>query len=191
MTVLSGKDLYQIKVTLADSKPPIWRRLIVPKTIHLDELHMVIQLAMGWMNDHLYCFEKGNLRYGIKFDDDPIDTGIKSSEGVTLKFLLRKEKDKITYLYDFGDYWEHSILLEKSSLPDAAWPHIPLCIKGKGACPAEDSGGVWGYYQMLEDARNPGHPDHKEIYRWLADTIDEREYDLNAINARISAFYAS
>ncbi|MFC0139211.1 plasmid pRiA4b ORF-3 family protein [Erwinia mallotivora] len=190
MVDFSANDLYQIKVTLVDSKPPIWRRLVVPKTINLDELHMIIQLAMGWTNSHLYLFTKGNLRYGIKFEDEELfESDTKSSEDVSLKFLLRKENDKILYEYDFGDSWVHSILLEKSSFELMIPTQVPVCIKGKGTCPVEDSGGMWGYYQKLEEVRDLSNPERDELNDWLNHDIDERKYDLDAINERIASFY--
>lgn len=128
MGEFSGKDLYQIKITLVDSKPLIWRRLIVPKIIPLDELHMVIQLAMGWTNSHMYGFEKGNLVYGMIIDDHE-EPYLQDSTGVPLNKLLRKKGEEIVYVYDFGDNWDHCILLEESSLPDQELPHLPICIK--------------------------------------------------------------
>lgn len=191
MIGFSGKDLYQLKVTLIDSKPPIWRRIVVPKAIALDELHMVIQLAMGWTNSHLYLFEKGNLRYGIQLEDDEfLPSDIKSDEGIPLKMLLHKENDKILYEYDFGDAWRHTILLEKASLSETDWPQIPMCMKGKGTCPIEDSGGIWGYYQTLQNASDVNYSERKDLHDWLMQDINEREYDLNAINARLADLYA-
>ncbi|MGL9722785.1 plasmid pRiA4b ORF-3 family protein [Sodalis sp. (in: enterobacteria)] len=189
MGEFSGKDLYQIKITLVDSKPPVWRRLIVPKTIPLDELHMVIQLAMGWTNSHMYSFEKGNLAYGMIVDDHK-DPCFQDSTGVPLIKLLRKKGEKIVYVYDFGDNWDHCILLEESSLTDQKLPHIPICIKGAETCPTEDSGGVWGYYQMLEDIQDVNNPEREELHAWLMDDIAERTYDLKNINQRLIDFYS-
>ncbi|MEY0532899.1 plasmid pRiA4b ORF-3 family protein [Providencia rettgeri] len=181
--------MYQIKITLNDTKPPVWRRLIVSSTIVLNELHQVIQIAMGWGNYHLYCFEKGNLRYGEELDEF-FDSSLKDSTNVPLTMLLRKEKDKCLYVYDFGDYWEHTILLEAVIPAAGGSSPIPLCVKGKGTCPVEDSGGVWGYTEMLEEARSLTNPDREEIHQHLMADIDVREYNLEAINARLTQFYS-
>ncbi|WP_334470793.1 plasmid pRiA4b ORF-3 family protein [Arsenophonus sp. PmNCSU2021_1] len=189
MSEFSGKDLYQIKITLIDSKPLIWRRLIVLKTIPLDELHMVIQLAMGCTNDHLYSFEKGDLRYGMIMDDFK-ETYLQDSTGVPLSKLLRKKGEKMVYLYDFGDNWDHCILLEESSLPDQELLQLPICIKGAEACPSEDSGGLWGYYQKLKDIQDVDNPEREELHEWLMCDIAERAYDLKTINQRLINFYS-
>lgn len=181
--------MYQIKITLNDTKPPVWRRLIVPSTIALNELHNVIQIAMGWGNYHLYCFEKGNLRYGEELDEF-FDSSLKDSTNISLTMLLRKEKDKCLYVYDFGDYWEHTILLEAVIPAEGDSSPIPLCVKGKGTCPVEDSGGIWGYTEMLEEACTPTNPDRAEIHQHLMADIDVREYNLEAINERLTQFYS-
>ncbi|MBW5408637.1 plasmid pRiA4b ORF-3 family protein [Morganella morganii] len=179
--------MYQIKITLNDTKPPVWRRLIVPEAIVLNELHQVIQIAMGWENYHLYCFEKGNLRYGEKLEEF-FDLSLKDSTGVPLTMLLYKEKDKCLYVYDFGDYWEHSVLLEKILPATSDIYPFPFCVKGKGACPDEDSGGVWDYSQILEEACSSDNPDRAEIHWHLMADIDVREYNLEAINERLRQF---
>lgn len=176
--------MYQIKITLNDTKPPVWRRLIVLGTIALNELHHVIQTAMGWGNYNLYCFEKGNLRYGEELEEF-FDSSLKDSTGVPLTRLLRKEKDKCLYVYDFRDYWEHSVLLEKILPATSDIYPFPFCVKGKGTCPVEDSGGVWGYSQMLEEARSPDNPDRAEVHQHLMADIDTREYNTDAINQRL------
>ena len=145
---------------------------------------------MGWTDSHLYLFRKGNFRYGIKFEgEESFESNIENSEDIPLNTLLCKENDKISYEYDFGDSWYHSILLEKSSLPESDWPQIPICIKGKGACPVEDSGGIWGCYQLLENVRDVNNPERDELHEWLMQGIESREYNLNVINARIASYY--
>ncbi|WP_391528025.1 plasmid pRiA4b ORF-3 family protein [Photorhabdus akhurstii] len=181
--------MYQIKITLNDMKPPVWRRLIVPKVIALNELHHVIQIAMGWTCSHLYSFDQCNLRYGLIFDKF-FDSGLKDSTDIPLTTILHKEKDKCLYVYDFGDYWKHTILLEKVIPAAGDSSPIPLCVKGKGTCPVEDSGGVWGYSEMLEEACSPTNPDRAEIHQHLMADIDVRDYNIEAINERLMQFYS-
>nr|WP_282561268.1 plasmid pRiA4b ORF-3 family protein [Providencia rettgeri] len=137
----------------------------------------------------MYCFEKGNLRYGEELDES-FDSSLKDSTNVPLTMLFRKEKDKCLYVYDFGDYWEHSILLEAVIPAVIDSSPILLCVKGKGTCPVEDSGGVWGYTEMLEEACSPTNPDRAEIHQHLMADIDVREYNLEAINERLTQFYS-
>lgn len=186
MPTFLGKDLYQIKVTLAGSKPPIWRRLIIPKSITLDKLHVVIQEAMGWLNCHLHSFSKGNSHYQELSDLHFYMPNTEESKGLPLRMLLCHEKDKMEYTYDMGDCWDHKILLEKSSLPDQVLPHVPYCIKGTGTCPAEDSCGIPGYYEKLEAVKDVNNPEREELREWLEQNIETRRYDLECINERLS-----
>jgi len=170
--------LFQIKLTLRDSKPPIWRRLLVPSTIMLSELHMVIQTAMGWTNSHMSEFHtivKGWSKPG------PDEDNAHDAREARLDQLLKTPKDKCYYTYDFGDNWEHEILLEKIAEPDEAWPGYPVCVKGVRACPPEDCGGIWGYYELLETVSDPKHPEHKEMKEWLG-PFDPEAFNLEAVN---------
>ena len=174
--------LYQIKITLRDSKPPIWRRLLVPSSIRLDDLHNVIQATMGWYNSHLHQFKKGKTYYGRPDPDAWTETHDEKKH--TLGELINCSKQKCVYEYDFGDNWQHEILLEKIAEPDETWPGHPVCIKGVRACPPEDCGGIWGYYELLETVNNPRHPDHKEMKEWLG-PFDPEAFDLEAVNNQL------
>lgn len=191
MPAFLGKDLYQVKITLVGSnhgsKPLIWRRLIVPKSITLDELHMVIQEAMGWLSYHLHVFSKENSDY-----PEITDFHTEDSKDLPLITLLRNRGEKLTYWYDMGDCWEHRILVEKSSLPDdqVLLDQVPICIKGNGICPAEDSGGIVGYYNKLKEAKNSLNPDCEWLQEWLEEDMDTRKYDIETINKRLSNPYS-
>lgn len=191
MSEFPGKNLYQINVSVIGRgdgpEPPVWRRLIVPKTIPLDKLHIVIQSIFGWKNMHLHRFEKGDLIYQDTSDSQSDDSDIENSTGVPLETLLESEGDEIKYIYDFGDYWKHTILLEESSLPNQVLPHIPICIEGGGRCPCEDSGGMWGYYdEDFDNVRDPNDSWHDELHDRLMRTRKVRDYDLEAINQRLA-----
>lgn len=188
MSKLPGEDLYQIKVTITGSEPhPIWRRLVVPKTITLEKLHQVVQTALGWSKSHPYSFSKGTLWYQELTEDlDEVTPNMKECKGVELKTLLVKEGEKINYMYGEGNGWQHKILLEKSSLPDdRVFPHIPLCMDGDQTCPTENSGGIYGY-QKLQEIKDDENPDHKELCKQLREDMDRRACDLQAINKRLS-----
>ncbi len=179
--------IYQLKVTLYDSKPPIWRRLLVPGNITLGELHYVIQIAMGWENSHLHQFVVGDQYYSDpSFGLAEYGERVGNEGRATLSRIVPGEKFKFTYEYDFGDSWLHDILVEKILPPDPQMK-LPVCIKGKRACPPEDVGGVWGYDSFLEAIKNPDHPEHAMYREWIGDDFDPEEFDLDAINRELGA----
>jgi hypothetical protein len=163
----SGR-LYQFKITLLDSRPPIWRRIQV-RDCTLDDLHEHIQLAMGWTNSHLHQFHIDNRIYG---DPDLLvelmeEFQAGNSRVTMLSDLLPKTRKRfrLFYEYDFGDGWEHEILFEgvKEAAPGARYP---LCLEGERACPPEDVGGVWGYRDFVKAITNPKHEDHEHMLQW-------------------------
>jgi hypothetical protein len=171
--------VYQIKISLIGAKPPIWRTVLVSGDIGLDSFHDVIQVAMGWTDSHLHQFITKQVFYGIP--DDDFELEMEDETKYKLSQLLSKEKDTIIYEYDFGDSWEHKILLEKI-LPFDTKTVLPVCIKGKRACPPEDCGGIWGYEELLETISDPKHPEHEDMLEWLGGEFDPEEIDLEEIN---------
>ena len=133
------KTVYQLKVTLDNSKSPIWRRILVPDDITLADLHEIIQRAMGWENYHLHMFTIGGQVFGDPEDDEMGEIGTVNEKRHRLNQLGLREKAKFSYEYDFGDSWDHTILLEKI-LPGEKGAQYPVCIKGKRTCPPEDVG---------------------------------------------------
>ena len=149
--------VYQLKITLRDSKPPIWRRVQV-KDCTLAKLHEIIQVAMGWEFSHLYSFDVNGTNYAdLDMTGDELD--MEDDRKAKLNRLVPGEKFKFGYLYDFGDNWEHEIVVEKI-LPPEAGKTYPVCVAGKRAGPPEDVGGVWGYHEFIEAMQNPKHPRH-------------------------------
>jgi hypothetical protein len=184
MAKLNGRCDYQLKITLSRSRPPIWRRVIVPDTMLLPEFHKVIQSAMGWEDYHLHEFNIGGQRFGVPDLDWP--TEVINESGVMLNQIFSAEKQKIGYLYDFGDSWEHAILLEKI-LPRIGVALPPRCVTGKRACPPEDCGGIYGYYHLLDVLEDPQHPEHESLAEWADDEIDPEYFDLTLINTRLAS----
>ncbi|HEY7297655.1 MAG TPA: plasmid pRiA4b ORF-3 family protein [Xanthobacteraceae bacterium] len=174
--------VYQIKITLAGTEPPIWRRLLVPGSISLAELHRILQVAMGWQDDHLHAFESANRRArsrlepGCDWDDE---------ERVRLDQVLAREKSAMVYLYDFGDSWTHNVVVEKILSP-ADGLTVPSCVGGARACPPEDCGGSWGYGELLEAIRDPRHPEHEDRIEWVGEHFDPERFDADAVNARLA-----
>lgn len=177
--------IYQMKITLKGTKPPIWRRVEVPGELTLGRLHEVIQAAMGWYGGHLHQFTIDGMEYGLPDEDLGID--IEDEDRMTLDRLQLGEKSKFLYQYDFGDDWEHDILVEKI-LPRVAGRHYPVCVKGKRACPPEDVGGVWGYTDFLAIIGDPKHPEHEEMLEWVGGEFDPEDFDLQRVNARLGSF---
>lgn len=174
--------IYQIKVTLRRSKPPIWRRLLVPGDVTLYDLHKIIQAAMGWMNCHLHQFIIGGEYYGIPSEDDwepMID-----ERKYRLAEIAPTERSKFIYEYDFGDGWEHDVVVEKI-LPREPDGKYPYCLKGKRACPPEDVGGIWGYEEFLKAMKDPTHEEHETYVEWWGGIFDPEDFDLERTNRRL------
>ncbi len=181
---------YQLKITLRGSKPPIWRRLLVPADCKLEALHFAIQDAMGWDNDHLHCFTIDGEEY---MGRDPMGGKMESEDFDAAKYRLSDvvshEKAKFTYQYDFGDSWDHTIVVEKI-IPDAdAGKSGFACLAGKGACPPEDCGGIWSYYRLLAVLQDPKHKEHEDMKEWAGE-IDPDAFDLDAVNKRLRGIRA-
>jgi hypothetical protein len=173
--------IYQIQITLKGSKPRIWRRLLVKADTSLYDFHRIIQVSMGWYDAHLHQFVKGNNYYAdIISEDDGWEDAI-DYDGMVISDLLKNEKDKIIYEYDFGDNWEHQIILEKILELDEEKTY-PCCIKGKMNCPPEDSGGVWGYYDILNLLQKPDHEEYETYKEWIGEDFDPEYFDINEIN---------
>jgi hypothetical protein len=172
--------VYQLKVTLKDIKPPVWRRLLVPDR-SLAGLHEVIQAAMGWENYHMYDFEVGGVHY-----TDPrgmADLDMEDAGRAKLGQVALEGKAKFRYTYDFGDDWRHEVVVEKVLSPEEGRAY-PACIDGKRACPPEDVGGPWGYMEFAEAIRDPKHERHEEFLEWRGE-FDPEAFDLEAVNKEL------
>lgn len=176
--------VYQLKITLKGARPPIWRRVLVPSNLLLSQLHTVVQRAMGWYGGHLHEFTVGRESYGVPDPDYRDD--VLSERRVRLDQLVPREKGKLRYLYDFGDSWDHEILVEKILTPDPS-VRYPVCIAGKRECPPEDVGGVWGYADFLEAIADPNHPEHGNLLEWVGGEFDPEAFDLEAVNRQLAA----
>ena len=190
MQVKAVRSIYQLKVTLVGTKPPIWRRIVVPSDIRLDTLHMVLQIVMGWENCHLHQFDAGGLTYGAHEDEFGLDMDMDVEDENTCKLhqLLKTAKDTMKYEYDFGDSWEHKIVLEKI-LPHDKAQQLPRCVAGKRSCPPEDCGGVWGYEEMLELLKHPEDPEYEERMEWLGGEFDPEEFDVDGVNLQLIGYF--
>jgi hypothetical protein len=174
--------VYQIKVTLKGSKPPIWRRIQVLSDTTLARLHRILQRVMGWEGYHLYQFAVAGLEYSDPKVLEEMEG--KDARRVTLGTVVQSEKAKFLYEYDFGDRWEHELLIEKI-LPRHEGKRYPLCLAGKRACPPEDCGGIWRYGDFLKAIRDPTHPEHEEMLEWVGEKFDPEVFDLDEVNREL------
>jgi len=167
-------------------KPPIWRRLQVRSNITLLDLHNTIQAAFGWFDFHLHQFIIGEICYGLPDPFYGIDLDMHDEREVRLNQITEQEGFKFRYEYDFGDGWVHQVLVEKilSPQPDLEYP---VCVKGRGACPPEDVGGIWGYFHFLEAIGDPDHEQHDQYLEWIGGEFDPEAFDLEDANQALLA----
>jgi|SRR6266545_408512 len=180
-------DIYQLKVTLLGTSPPIWRRLLAPADMTLALLHDVLQVAMGWEDDHMHEFSIGQRRIGrLESEGRLMDLPDVEDEGtVRLSSILARVGSKAIYTYDFGDSWEHSIVLEKR-LPVDPNATYPVCSDGRLACPPEDCGGIAGFYDLVEVLKDPDHERHGETLDWIGDDFDPEAFSADKVNRRLA-----
>jgi len=177
------KKIYQIQVALKGFKPKIWRRILVPSAASLSDFHKIIQTTMGWTNSHWHQFIKDQTFYTVKMQDDDFwdESNNVDYKKIKIADLLKKEKEKIIYEYDYGDGWEHVVILEKI-LPIDEKMKYPVCLAGKMNCPPEDCGGAWGYADMLEILKQPDHEEYESYIEWLGIEFDPQYFDKNEKN---------
>jgi hypothetical protein len=180
-------QVYQFKITLKGTKPPIWRRILVPETHTFWDLHVAIQDAMGWDDYHLHEFtllspKTGRkVKIGIPSDEDvDYDWEVLAEWNQKIAHYFSSENSKADYVYDFGDGWEHSIKLEKI-LPRETGVAYPRCIGGKRACPPEDCGGIGGYTEFLEAFGDPANELHEDMLDWVGGSFDPDDFDPNDV----------
>ena len=179
------EDILQLKISITETNPLIWRRVLVDGSVTFLELHCIIQLAMGWNNSHLFEFMDEETIIALPYDDlaDRREAHIDASV-MCLDNLFIIEEQKMKYIYDFGDYWEHEIILEKA-LPKEKGKKYPICIAGEMNCPREDSGGIQGFYEMLKVLEDKNHDEHKEVAKWLGKNYNPSSFDIEKINKQL------
>jgi len=176
---IKSDNVFQLKITLNHIKPPIWRRVLVDSDIKLPDLHKIIQTVMGWTNSHLHQFIIGNQYYSLPSDESFYK--VVDYRRIKLDSLFNTPKSKFIYEYDFGDGWEHSIVIEKI-LPRKKNTYYPICIDGKRSCPPEDCGGTFGYENLITIINNPEHEEYDEMMEWLGDYFDPKEFNIDEVN---------
>lgn len=185
----ASSSIYQIKVTLEGSRPSIWRRFQAPGDISLPRLHAVLQIVMGWTNSHLHEFKAGGRYYGEPDPDFGDELKMVDERQARLNQIAPRVRSRFVYEYDFGDSWEHELVVEKI-LPPEKGVQYPRCLDGKRACPPDDVGGVWGYQDFLDAIRDPDHPDHEDMIAWIGGEFDPEAFDLRGVNGALQLFQA-
>jgi Plasmid pRiA4b ORF-3-like protein len=184
----SFTEIATVRIELEDSQPPIWREVEVPTSVTLKVLHDIVQAAMGWMDYHLWQFVIAGRTYGLPVEEDWGTAPRQAAAKVRLRDVLTSGKTVIAYTYDFGDNWEHELVVSnvRPGTPGLAYPRF---IAGEHNGPPEDCGGIPGFYEMLEAKADPTHPEHAEITEWL-DEYDPAELDIFPIQVTLGRIAA-
>ncbi len=178
--------VHRLKIKLRGSKPPIWRRIEIPSDTTLDGLHAIIGACFGWAGGHLWMFSCPDDEFG------PLDAelGQADTADTTLAAVAGDRGDRLRYTYDFGDDWEHDIVVEDVRATDADHTY-PRCVTGRRAGPPEDCGGIWGYADLVAILADPEHLEHSERLAWLglasADDFDPAHFNVEEINRALSS----
>lgn len=182
---MSGPEqIARIRISLNHIEPEIWRLVEVPLGTHLKGLHDVIQAAMGWQDCHLFEFRIGDKRYGIPEGD--WDGNVVQAKSIKLAALVSKGIERFDYVYDFGDDWEHTIVIESVIDADPALKY-PRFVDGARRGPPEDVGGPPGFFDFLEAMANPKHSEHRHLVEWYGGPYDPKEMDLVELRWRLGA----
>lgn len=176
-----GQGVFQLRITLDEVEPAVWRRLLVPAGVRMAKLHDIFQASMGWTNSHLHCFTVGGERYGMLLDEYP--DGEIDEKAVTVLRAIGQHRS-FGYEYDFGDCWDHEVVVEdfvrvRHGLKQA------VCLDGRNACPPDDCGGAGGYAELLEVLADPGHEEHDDLRDWVGGAFDATFFDLAAVNVAL------
>jgi hypothetical protein len=176
----STASVFQLRLTLMQVEPAVWRRLVVPADITLGKLHFVLNESMGWTCSHLHLFALRDRSFGDPRLDVDRELGFEDERTIRLESLV-DEGQSLRYEYDLGDSWEHDVLIEKRLEGDSRLSY-PLCISGARACPPEDCGGVPGYARLVAALADPDNTDHDELLTWVGGHFDPEGFDVNRTN---------
>lgn len=174
-----NERFYLLKIHLVDIEPVIWRRFVAPASITLDRLHDVIQIVMGWTDSHLHEFTIGKKRY-TEYPQSKED-GLVCGK-YRLGDLIKQNGRTFSYLYDFGDSWQHALILEESRYFNPELRMELACLEGERSCPPEDVGGVPGYFEFCEALKNPNHEEHERYMEWSGGDFDREQFDSDSVN---------
>ncbi len=185
-------SIARLKITLTDVLPAVVRRIEVPLAMPLADLHLVIQAVMPWWNYHLYEFQAKRHRYGVpdaEADWHGPSLVVPAAESTLTDLLAAAGGTPVKYLYDFGDDWEHTIVVEQIGDPEPGLAY-PRLVEASGRCPPEDVGGPWGYETYLEAIGDPAHEAHRDMVAWRGPGFDPSVVDMPEIEKRLARLRA-
>jgi hypothetical protein len=177
--------VYQLRIELQHIEPRIWRTILVPETLTLPRLDRVVQAALGWTNSHLHDWRIDGKRYGVPNPEWEAPDQLLDERKFTVGAVLGEGIEEFGYEYDFGDGWEHRVVVEKRLAADPNRNTWPMCIAGANACPPEDVGGPPGYMDFVQAMRDPAHEEHLAMWRWYGGPFDPTAFSLNDANRAI------
>ncbi|MDM4718131.1 plasmid pRiA4b ORF-3 family protein [Micromonospora sp. WMMA1363] len=178
------RQIFQLRISLTGIRPPVWRRVLVPGGYTLDRVHRVVQHATGWRDCHLHSFEIDGRQYGEPDPDGQLS--LLDELDVRLDAVVGKGS-RFHYTYDFGDWWEHDLLVEDVFTADPE-ERYPACLDGERAGPPEDIGGPVGYQALLAALAEPGHPEHHVLRGWVGDGFDPEMFDAGRVGTLLRRF---
>jgi hypothetical protein len=180
-----SRSAFQLKITLRDVTPPVWRRVQTPDCT-LAEFHQTIQAVMGWQNCHMHEFHVGDTRVVARemeeFEETP--EGSRLETEVRLSDIYAAGEKRFGYMYDFGDGWEHEIKIEKTLLRNVVGED-PTCTGGARACPPDDVGGPFGYEEFVAALADASHERHAELSEWYGEDFDPARFELEEVNRQL------
>jgi len=178
------KHVYQFKISLKGITPQIWRRIQVPETCTFWDLSVAIQDVMSWEGHHLHAFTLRNPKTGfedeIGIPDEEFDRHVLKGWKTKISAYFSMENKKALFVYDFGDWWEHAVTLEKI-LTREPGREYPCCIAGKRNAPPDDVGSIPGYEEFVGIMKNPRHKEHDEMVEWYGGSYDPEDFDCGKI----------
>ena len=179
------KCIYQLRVDLLHIEPRIWRTVLVPESLTLAKLDRVVQAAMGWTNSHLHHWRIDGRRYGAPNPEWDSEGAMLEERKFTVGGALDQRVKEFAYEYDFGDGWEHRIVVEQQLAREPERNTWPMCIAGANACPPEDVGGPPGYMDFVQAMRSSTHEDHSQMWQWHGGPFDPAAFSINDANRAI------
>jgi hypothetical protein len=180
---MTAETIARLRISLDDIRPEIWRVVEIQTSASLKAVHDVIQAAMGWQDYHLWDFDAGGRRYGLPDPEWPIED-LAAAKNTKLASLIERGITTMTYTYDMGDDWRHTVTIQAVETGDAK-VNYPRFVAGQRRCPPEDVGGLPGFENFLDVIADPAHPEHREVLRWYGKPYDPEDMAELAAKRRI------
>jgi hypothetical protein len=179
------ENIARIRISLGEIAPEVWRQVEVPVNLHLKGLHDVIQAVFGWQDYHLFEFRVGEKIYGGPAPGEDYDRKVLHARSMRLATLIAKGVRRFDYFYDFGDDWQHSVVVESVESADPSLRY-PRFVEGARRGPPEDVGGPFGYQRFLKIIADKRHPEHHEAITWCGGSYDPDAIDLAMLRYRLA-----